>query len=57
MIAFLHRATRQRRLNRARRRALEGQRAGGTAVLDWVEAMAAQLAEIRALPEAPDPCR
>jgi hypothetical protein len=58
MMGSLYRAIFERRCNRDRRRRiakmLEGERAGNVAVLDWVEAMAAQLAEIRTLPEAPD---
>jgi hypothetical protein len=57
MIARLYRATWERRHNRDRRRRiarmLEREHCG-PAVLDWVEAMAVQLAEIRTLPEAPD---
>lgn len=58
MMGSLYRAVFERRWNRDRRRRidsmLEHERAGNAAVLDWVEAMAAQLAEIRTLPEAPD---
>jgi len=61
MISRLYRATCERRWNRDRRRRiaemLEQERRGEAAVLVWVEAMAVQLAEIRALPEAHDPCR
>jgi hypothetical protein len=61
MIRRFYRATCECRRNRDRRRRiaemLERERRGGAAMLVWVEAMAMQLAEIRALPEAQDPCR
>jgi hypothetical protein len=54
----LYRAFCERRWNRNRRRRinemLARDRAGHAAVLDWIEAMAVQLAEIRTLPEARD---
>jgi hypothetical protein len=57
MIGRLCRATRERRWNRDRRRRiaemLEREHAGSAAVMEWLEAMAVQLAEIRTLPEAP----
>jgi hypothetical protein len=61
MIASLYRAARERRWNRDRRRTIaamrERERTGSAPVLDWVDAMAAQLEEIRSLPEAADPWR
>jgi hypothetical protein len=61
MIGRLYRATWDRRWNRDRRRLiarmLEQEHLSSALVLDWAEAMAVQLAEIRALPEAPDRCR
>ena len=61
MIGSLYRAARERRWNRDRVRRiaemLERERAASATVLDCIESMAAQLAEIRALPEAPDPLR
>jgi hypothetical protein len=57
MIRSLYLAARERRWNRDRSRRiarmLEWERASATAGIDWVEAMAIQLAEIRALPEVP----
>jgi hypothetical protein len=57
MMRIIYSAIFERRCNRDRRRRiawmLERERAGN-AVQDWVEAMAAQLVEIRTLPEAPD---
>ena len=56
MIRSLYFAARERRWNRDRSRRiaqmLERERATVTAEIDWIEAMATQLAEIRALPEA-----
>jgi hypothetical protein len=58
MMSSLYRALFERRWNRDRRRRidqmLDHERAGNAAVLDWIDAMATQLAEIRTLPEAPD---
>jgi hypothetical protein len=55
----LYRAIFELRWTRDRRRRiaemLERERATSAPKLDWFETMAAQLAEIRALPEAPDP--
>jgi hypothetical protein len=55
MIRFLL-AARERRWNRDRSRRIAAmvtrERATDGAEIDWVEAMAIQLAEIRALPEA-----
>ena len=52
---------RERRWNRDRSRRiaklLERERATVAATADWMEAMAVQLAEIRALPEAVEPRR
>jgi hypothetical protein len=52
---------RERRWNRDRSRRiaklLERERATVAATADWMEAMAVQLAEIRALPEVPEPLR
>ena len=54
---WLYTAARQRRWHRDRRPPIahmrQRERAGSIAQLDWVEAMATQLAEIRMLPEAP----
>ena len=56
MIVRLYHASRRRRWERDRRRRiaemldLEG--SADASVLDWLESMAAQLAEIRTLPEA-----
>ena len=59
MIRSLYRAVRERRWNRDRRRRIsqmvQRERVNATAVCDWIEAMAVQLAEIRTLPEAPEP--
>ncbi|MBV8217831.1 MAG: hypothetical protein JO325_05165 [Solirubrobacterales bacterium] len=61
MISSLFRSARERRWNRDRRQRIavmrERERAGSAAVLDCVEEMAVQLAEIWTLPEAPDPSR
>ena len=59
MIGSLYRAARARRWNRRRRilELLDRESAIDAGELDWVEAMAAQLAEIRTLPEAPAPQR
>jgi hypothetical protein len=61
MIASLYRAARERRWNRDRRRRIEAmlerELTSFAGVLDCAEAMTAQLAEIRSLPEAPDPWR
>jgi hypothetical protein len=61
MIRFLYLPTRERRWNRDRSRRIaamrERERATRTADIGWVEAMAIQLAEIRALPEALGPQR
>jgi hypothetical protein len=61
MIRSLYLAARERRWNRDRSRRiavmLERERAARTAEGGWVEAMAIQLAEIRALPEALEPQR
>jgi hypothetical protein len=58
MIRSLYLAARERRWNRDRSRRiavmLERECAARTAEIGWVEAMAIQLAEIWALPEAPD---
>jgi hypothetical protein len=52
---------RERRWDRDRRRRiaklLERERATVAATADWMEAMAVQLAEIRALPEVTEPLR
>jgi hypothetical protein len=57
-MSSLYRVIFERRWNRDRRRRvgkmLARERAANAAVLDWIEAMAVQLAEIRTLPEAPD---
>ena len=60
MIGSLYRAARERRWNRDRRRRIAEMferewATSGAAMIDWVEAMAVQLAEIRTLPEVPDP--
>lgn len=56
MIRTLYIAARERRWNRDRHRRIAEMRrrenATFMAQIDWVEAMAIQLAEIRALPEA-----
>jgi hypothetical protein len=61
MIRSLYIAARERRWNRDRRRRiaamLERERATRTAEIGWVENMAIQLAEIRALPEVLEPQR
>jgi hypothetical protein len=61
MIRALFLAARERHWNRDRRRRiaamLERERATRTAGIGWVEAMAIQLAEIRALPEVWEPQR
>jgi hypothetical protein len=61
MMRTVYLAARERRWNRDRRRRialmLERERASAMAQIDWVEAMAIQLAEIRALPEARKPQR
>jgi hypothetical protein len=61
MIRSLYLAARERHWNRDRRRRiavmLERERATRTVEIGCVEAMALQLAEIRALPEALDPRR
>jgi hypothetical protein len=61
MIRSLYLAARERRWNRDRSRRiavmLEREHAERTAEIGWVEAMAIQLAEIRALPEALEPQR
>jgi hypothetical protein len=61
MIRSLYHAARDRRWNRDRSRRvaamLARERASFTNKIDWVEAMAIQLAEIRALPEAVEPRR
>jgi hypothetical protein len=58
MIGSLYRAAREIRWNRDRRRRiaamLERERTTRTPALDSVDAMAAQLEEIRSLPEARD---
>lgn len=55
MIRSLYIAARERRWNRDRRRRIaqmhRRERTNFMADIDWVEAMAIQLAEIRALPE------
>jgi hypothetical protein len=60
MIRFLL-AARERRWNRDRSRRIAvmvmRERAADAAEIDWVQAMAIQLAEIRALPEALEPQR
>jgi hypothetical protein len=59
MIRSLYLAARERYWNRDRRRRiaamLERERSTLTTRIEWVEAMAIQLAEIRALPEADGP--
>ena len=61
MIRSLYIAARERRWNRDRRRRiaemLQRERSMLTANVDWLEAMAIQLAEIRGLPEAVEPRR
>jgi hypothetical protein len=61
MIRSLYIAARERRWNRDRRRRIaamrERERATRTAEIGWVENMAIQLAEIRALPEVLEPQR
>jgi hypothetical protein len=61
MIRSLYIAARERRWNRDRRRRiaemLQRERSILTANVDWLEAMAIQLAEIRGLPEALEPRR
>jgi hypothetical protein len=56
MIRSLYMVARERRWNRDRRRRIaemrRRERASVMARIDWVEAMAVQLAEIRTLPEA-----
>ncbi len=56
MMRSLYIAARERRWNRDRRRRIaemrRRERANFMAEIDWVEAMASQLAEIRMLPEA-----
>ena len=55
MMRSLYIAVRERRWNRDRRRRIaemrQRERASFIAQVDWVEAMAIQLAEIRTLPE------
>ena len=55
MMRSLYIAARERRWNRDRRRRIaemqQRERASFIAQVDWVEAMAIQLAEIRTLPE------
>jgi hypothetical protein len=55
MIRLVYIAVRERRWNRDRRRRIaemrQRERATFIAQVDWVEAMASQLAEIRMLPE------
>ena len=59
MIRAMYLAARERRWNRDRSRRIEKmlqrERAERMVKLDWVEAMAMQLAEIRTLPEAAEP--
>jgi hypothetical protein len=61
MIRSLYITARERRWNRDRRRRiaemLQRERSILTANVDWLEAMAIQLAEIRGLPEALQPRR
>ena len=61
MIRSLYCAARERRWNRDRTRRIEKLRARDhecrLAVIDWVDQMALQLAEIRTLPETPEPRR
>jgi hypothetical protein len=61
MIRSLYFAARERRWNRDRKRRvaamLERERASLLAEVDWLEAMAMQIAEIRALPETVEPLR
>ena len=58
MIRSLYIAARERRWDRDRRRRIaemrHRERAAFASNIDWVEAMAIQLAEIRALPELVD---
>jgi hypothetical protein len=55
MIRSVYSAVRERRWNRNRRRRIaemrQRERATFTGAVDWVEAMASQLGEIRMLPE------
>jgi hypothetical protein len=59
MIRSLYVAAREKRWNRDRSRRigvmLQRERALLLAEGDWIEAMATQIAEIRALPETPEP--
>ena len=60
-IRSLYLAAREHRWDRDRRRRiaemLQSERASRVAAIDLIEAMAIQLAEIRTLPEAPEPLR
>jgi hypothetical protein len=59
MIRTLYFAARERRWDRDRRRRiaemLQRERAERAPDVEWVEAMAIQLTEIRTLPEVPEP--
>ena len=59
MIRSVYLAAREQRWNRDRRRRiavmLERERTAAAVKIDWAEEMALQLAEIRALPETPEP--
>jgi hypothetical protein len=61
MISSLYRSARERGWNRDRGRRiaemLHRERLIQIVTVDWLEAMAIQLAEIRGLPEAPEPER
>jgi hypothetical protein len=61
VIRSVYLAVREQKWNRDRRRRiavmLERERTAAAAKIDWAEEMALQLAEIRALPEAPEPQR
>ena len=61
MIRSLYLAALERRWNRDRARRIAklraGEHEGRLAVIEWVDQMALQLAEIRTLPETPEPRR
>jgi hypothetical protein len=61
MIRSVYSAVRERSWNRDRSRRIDAmlkrERVGVAATAEWLEAMAMQLLEIRALPETTDPSR